>query len=95
MGGPPRSESYTLRYAADSVLFLWLLPGDVVYRYAYKQIHEPTDPATTPGAALVSCVPSTPGRLRRWIRSDVLTNPAHPLSAARHAPRSPAPDDGT
>ncbi|MFL6141796.1 MAG: hypothetical protein ACJ72N_08005 [Labedaea sp.] len=91
IGGPSESEWYTLRYAADSVLFLWLLPGDVVYRHAYKKIHEPNGPRG-PGDYTWSCVgvvcaQYAPEGCGGWIRSDVLTNPRD--SAAGCAPRVP------
>jgi hypothetical protein len=80
------SEYYTMRYAADSAPTFWLMPGDVVYRHAYKKLHEPIGPDFGSdgddgryhswSCVSVVCAQYAPAGMGGWIRSVSLTSPS-------------------
>lgn len=80
-GDESSSEFYTLRYAANSVPILWLVPGDVVFRHGYLSIE--TSGITCPDGSEsetwscvgVVCARWAPDGCGGWIRSKTLTSP--------------------
>lgn len=63
-------EKYYLRYAANSTTFCWLVPGDRVLRYGYK------DGGTYNWSCVqVICAAYAPNGCRGWVRSDALGSP--------------------
>jgi hypothetical protein len=64
------NQMYYLRYAANSTSIYWLVPGDVVERYCYKDTS-----SGTWSCVRVACAKWAPAGCKGWIDSSALTGP--------------------
>jgi hypothetical protein len=69
-------QKYYLRYGANSTTFAWLVPGDKIKRYGYK------DGGTYNWSCVeVICAKFAPHGCRGWVRSDALGSPISSAAA--------------